>query len=61
MDSSSYLFWLDDVECDGTEDKVSLCPHNGWGTHNCDKTEGAGVVCCGRGDVQFSIGFFELQ
>jgi len=36
---------LDDVLCIGNEARIEYCPHNGWGTHNCDHSEDAGVVC----------------
>nr|XP_047911199.1 deleted in malignant brain tumors 1 protein-like isoform X5 [Anser cygnoides] len=39
--------WLDDVECTGTEANFSHCNLNGWGLHNCNHEEDAGVVCSG--------------
>ncbi|NXT79457.1 DMBT1 protein, partial [Zapornia atra] len=39
--------WLDDVECTGTEASFSQCNLGGWGTHNCNHEEDAGVVCAG--------------
>ncbi|KAI6656892.1 hypothetical protein LOD99_16194 [Oopsacas minuta] len=36
---------LDNVQCIGTETDILDCPHHGIGTHNCDHSEDAGVVC----------------
>ena len=37
--------WLDEVACTGSELTLDACGHNGWGTHNCDHSEDAGVSC----------------
>ncbi|XP_028295115.1 deleted in malignant brain tumors 1 protein-like isoform X2 [Gouania willdenowi] len=37
--------WLDDVECTGHEKTLAECPHRGFGTHDCDHSEDAGVIC----------------
>ncbi|XP_078665945.1 scavenger receptor cysteine-rich domain-containing protein DMBT1-like [Branchiostoma floridae x Branchiostoma belcheri] len=37
--------WLDKVTCDGSEATISNCGHDGWGIHNCEHGEDAGVVC----------------
>ena len=37
--------WLDDVRCVGNERSIEHCSHNGWGRHNCDHYEDAGVQC----------------
>ena len=38
-------YWLDDVECDGSEATLLECPHAGIGNHNCGARERAGVTC----------------
>ena len=37
--------WLDNLYCDGTELTIRDCYHWGWGRHNCDHSEDAGVKC----------------
>lgn len=40
--------YLDDVICNGTEDELLACSHNGLGNHNCGHHEDAGCVCIGE-------------
>ncbi|XP_064032270.1 LOW QUALITY PROTEIN: deleted in malignant brain tumors 1 protein-like [Pogoniulus pusillus] len=41
------LIWLDDVECQGTEQSLTECQARPWGEHNCYHGEDADVVCAG--------------
>uniref|UniRef100_A0A8C4QQV7 SRCR domain-containing protein n=1 Tax=Eptatretus burgeri TaxID=7764 RepID=A0A8C4QQV7_EPTBU len=36
---------LDNVRCSGDETNLLVCPHNGWGIHNCGHHEDAGAIC----------------
>ena len=53
--SSSQPIWLDDLDCTGTEEYLSDCPHRGFGIHNCQHYEDAGVVCEGQEAVHVSL------
>jgi len=33
------------VECLGNETDIALCPHNGWGVHNCYHSEDVYILC----------------
>ena len=43
--SGQGAMWMDDVECNGSERRLDECHHSGWGVHNCDVDEEAGVAC----------------
>ena len=36
---------LDDLDCNGDEDRLVDCSHNGIGIHDCSHYEDAGVTC----------------
>ena len=47
---ASAKIWLDDVHCEGTEDRLADCQHAAWGINNCAVSAGrhledAGVQC----------------
>ena len=37
--------WLDNVGCDGDEQRLTDCRSRGWGVHNCGHHEDAGASC----------------
>ena len=46
--AGSGQIWLDNVNCAGSEDSIENCPHNGWGSHDCNHYEDAGVGCLSK-------------
>ncbi|KAK6180370.1 hypothetical protein SNE40_012539 [Patella caerulea] len=43
--ATSGPIWLDNVNCIGNETNFNQCQHRGIGTHNCNHTEDAIVIC----------------
>ena len=37
--------WMDNIYCYGTEKRLEDCRFEGWGVHDCDRTEAAGLRC----------------
>jgi len=40
--------WLDDLMCTGSESRLVNCIHSGYGVHNCNHNEDAGLRCQGK-------------
>ena len=39
-------FWMDSVQCTGSEEVLDDCRFSGWGTHSCShNVNDAGIVC----------------
>ncbi|XP_066927214.1 lysyl oxidase homolog 2B-like [Clytia hemisphaerica] len=50
--SHNSSYWLDNVQCWGSEPDIDACKHRSYGSHNCKHgTELAGVVCTDVTDV----------
>ena len=53
-DSPLTDFWLDELACTGAEATLGLCAHDGWGVHDCQFSERAGVRCQEAGSQTLS-------
>jgi len=40
--------WLDDLVCNGTENRIRDCRHLPNGVSNCSLTESVGITCFGK-------------
>ena len=40
--------WVDDVTCEGGEERLADCRHAGWGVHNCLPSENIAIRCIGK-------------
>ncbi|XP_067833437.1 deleted in malignant brain tumors 1 protein-like isoform X2 [Heptranchias perlo] len=54
--TASGSFWLDDVQCEGTESTLWQCRAKSLGEHNCNPGEEASVICSGQLEVRLVNG-----
>lgn len=40
--------WLDEMDCNATDTKLTDCHHHPWGKHNCNKDENIVIKCANR-------------
>lgn len=52
--------FFDDVMCRGTEEYLWQCQHRGWGVHNCNYREDAGVICSGVSQDYFQVFIYSI-
>ncbi|XP_072166777.1 scavenger receptor cysteine-rich domain-containing protein DMBT1-like [Diadema setosum] len=47
--------FLDNVNCYGSESRLTSCTHNGWGSHNCGHSEDAAVDCGRQTPLNYNV------
>ena len=60
LSSTSENYWIDEIECDGSEEKICNCSSAEYGVEDCTMQEGAGVTCdstSNTGNVTMNISF----
>lgn len=45
ISGESSRFWLDNLNCKGSESRLSDCSHAGWGQEDCNSTEHVSLTC----------------
>uniref|UniRef100_A0A3B4E7U0 SRCR domain-containing protein n=1 Tax=Pygocentrus nattereri TaxID=42514 RepID=A0A3B4E7U0_PYGNA len=48
--------WMNEVHCSGSESTLKNCKSAGWGKHNCNHGEDAGVLCSGHTQARLANG-----
>ena len=44
--NASVPFWMDNIQCTGSEEVLDDCSFSGWGIHSCSHSiNDAGIVC----------------
>ena len=47
--------WMDNVNCNGSESRLQDCPFKGWGRHDCNHGDAAGVRCKGENEYIYIL------
>ena len=51
--NASIPFWMDNVQCTGSEEILDDCSFSGWGIHSCDHSiNDAGIVCANSKSIK---------
>jgi len=53
--AGSGTIWLDNIRCSGSESHITECPHNGWGSHNCQHSDDVSVSCIADSAVAVAL------
>ena len=56
----SRTIWLDDLRCNGNEQRLLDCTALPIGSHNCGHSEDVGVMCSGTLLPKFKINYFNV-
>lgn len=57
LSPGSGKIWFDNMHCNGDEEALIFCPHNGFAVHNCLHGEDVAVNCSGSCKCQRIVAF----
>ncbi|XP_021362403.1 scavenger receptor cysteine-rich domain superfamily protein-like [Mizuhopecten yessoensis] len=59
--NSSIVTWLNNVMCNGTEQRLADCENDGWGIQTCSHSYDVGVICPGNYNGATALGTLRLM
>ena len=49
------MVWMENVNCNGSESRLTDCPFGGWGVTSCNHFQDVGVICNSKYLQSFAV------